>query len=62
MRAHVGGHAVVAQRLRLHDALHVGAPAILARHQQARRVHRALAHHHLPAPGSRASALNPTLP
>ena len=46
-RAHVGGHAVVAQRLRLHYALHIGAPAVLARDQQAGRVHRALAHHHL---------------
>ncbi len=46
-RAHVGRHAVVAQRLRLHDALHVGAPAVLARDQYARRVHRPLAHHDL---------------
>ena len=31
----------------VHDALHVGAPAVLARHQHARAVHGAVAHHHL---------------
>mmetsp|Transcript_6459 Transcript_6459/g.16731 ORF Transcript_6459/g.16731 Transcript_6459/m.16731 type:complete len:555 (+) Transcript_6459:414-2078(+) len=47
LAAHVRAHGVVAQRLRLHDALHVGAPAVLARHQHARRVHNAVADHHL---------------
>jgi len=54
---HVGGHGGVAQGLRLHDALHVGAPAVLARHQHTGRVHRALAHHHL-----RAYAATPLAP
>ena len=35
---HVGRHRVVAQGLRLHDALHVGRPAVLARHEHARGV------------------------
>ena len=47
-RAHVGAHGGVAQRLGLHEALHVGAPAVIARHQHARRLHRPRAYHHLP--------------
>mmetsp|Transcript_40471 Transcript_40471/g.120726 ORF Transcript_40471/g.120726 Transcript_40471/m.120726 type:complete len:506 (+) Transcript_40471:132-1649(+) len=47
LRCHVRRHGVVPQRLRLHDALHVGAPAVLARHQHARRVDDAVRHKHL---------------
>lgn len=47
-RAHVGGHGGVAQRLGLHEALHVGAPAVIARHQHARRLNCPLANNHLP--------------
>jgi hypothetical protein len=39
---HVRAHRVVAQRLSLHDSLHVGAPAKLARHQAARGRHQTI--------------------
>merc|ERR1719235_1653149 len=38
----VGAHGVVAEGLGLHDALHVGAPAVFAGHQRARGVHEAV--------------------
>merc|ERR1712217_805171 len=38
LRHHVGGHAAVAQSLRLHDTLHVGRPTILRRCQHTRRI------------------------
>mmetsp|Transcript_810 Transcript_810/g.2455 ORF Transcript_810/g.2455 Transcript_810/m.2455 type:complete len:280 (+) Transcript_810:143-982(+) len=44
---HVLHGAVVAHRLSLHDALHVGAPAKLGGHQDAGRVAEALGDHHL---------------
>mmetsp|Transcript_4899 Transcript_4899/g.8877 ORF Transcript_4899/g.8877 Transcript_4899/m.8877 type:complete len:337 (+) Transcript_4899:607-1617(+) len=44
---HVFHRTVVAHSLRLHDALHVGAPPHLGRHQDAGRVVEALRHHHL---------------
>merc|ERR1712186_277855 len=40
---HVRGHGIVAQSLRLHDALHVRRPAVLGRGQDARRVRHARA-------------------
>merc|ERR1719258_657209 len=44
---HVRRHRVVAQRLRAHDALHVGGPAVLARDEDARRLGDALRHDNL---------------
>merc|ERR1719371_10924 len=42
LRRHVRRHRVVAQRLRAHDALHVGGPAVLAGDEAARRLREAL--------------------
>lgn len=42
LAGHVGGHAGVAERLRLHDALHVGGPAVLGGHEGAGRGDEAL--------------------
>mmetsp|Transcript_17764 Transcript_17764/g.57462 ORF Transcript_17764/g.57462 Transcript_17764/m.57462 type:complete len:716 (-) Transcript_17764:251-2398(-) len=47
LRGHVAAHGVVAEGLGLHDALHVGGPPVLARHQHAGGVHDAVAHQHL---------------
>mmetsp|Transcript_12723 Transcript_12723/g.20591 ORF Transcript_12723/g.20591 Transcript_12723/m.20591 type:complete len:561 (-) Transcript_12723:637-2319(-) len=47
LRRHVPRHGRVPQRLRLHDALHVGGPPVLPRHQHARGVHHAVRNQHL---------------
>mmetsp|Transcript_8368 Transcript_8368/g.18980 ORF Transcript_8368/g.18980 Transcript_8368/m.18980 type:complete len:674 (+) Transcript_8368:222-2243(+) len=44
---HVAGHGVVAQRLRLHDPLHVRAPPILSGDEHARRVDDSVGHENL---------------
>merc|ERR1719454_1036182 len=44
---HVRRHRVVAEGLGAHDALHVGGPAVLAGHEDARRLGHALGHHNL---------------
>ncbi|WVZ83180.1 hypothetical protein U9M48_030351 [Paspalum notatum var. saurae] len=44
---HVRAHAAVAQRLRLHDPLHVGRPPVLAGDEAAGRVDDAVRHDHL---------------
>eukprot|EP00959_Pyramimonas_sp_CCMP1952_P094284 1972302-Pyramimonas_sp.AAC.1 len=45
--SHVGGHGVVTERLRLHDALHVGGPSVLAGDKHAWGVDNAVGHQHL---------------
>merc|ERR1719488_407439 len=40
--AHVAGHAAIAEGLGLHDALHVGSPAVLTGDEAARGVHNAV--------------------
>merc|ERR1719311_253016 len=47
LRGHVRRHRVVAERLRAHDALHVGGPAVLAGDEDARRLGDALRHDNL---------------
>ena len=44
---HVGAHAVVPQRLGLHDTLHVCTPAVLASDQHTWAVHNAVRHYDL---------------
>ena len=51
LRRHVRRHRVVAEGLSAHDALHVSGPAVLASHEDARRLGDTLRHHNLHAHG-----------